>query len=332
MMKIFKRKEKFVFNTHTLTYERVVMSLKDRIFKLFSFFSASLVAAILLLTLVYRFFPSPREGQLLREIEQMQYKYSSLNGQMEDMSKVLQNVQDRDAGVHRMMFGMEPIDKAVWNGGVGGHNKYKDLFDFSNTGSVIAASLEKAEKLQRQLVLQSKSLDTIQMLAKEKENMFASIPSIKPIREDKLNRSMTLLSGFGMRLHPIHKVTKMHTGIDFSSPQGTAIQATGDGRVVKVEHAGNGYGNNVTISHGYGYETLYGHMARMDVQVGEKIKKGQKIGIVGSTGTSTAPHCHYEVRYKGVPVNPVHFCLDGLNPNEYQQMTNAANSVNQSFD
>ncbi len=332
MIKLIKRKEKFVFNTHTLTYEKVVLSLKERIVKLFSFFSASLVAGVVLLSLVYRFFPSPREGQLIREIEQMQYKYSALNSQMGDMSKVLQNVQDRDAGVHRMMFGMEPIDKAVWNGGTGGHDRFKNLFDFTNSGAIIASSLDKAEKLQRQLVLQSKSLDTIQMLAKEKENMLASIPSIKPIREDKLNRAITLLSGFGMRLHPIHKVTKMHTGMDFSAAQGTAIQATGDGRVVKVEHAGNGYGNNVTIMHGYGYETLYGHMARIDVQVGEKIKKGQKIGIVGSTGTSTAPHCHYEVRFKGTPVNPIHFCLDGLNPEEYQELANAAGTVNQSFD
>jgi biotin carboxyl carrier protein len=324
-------KERFIFNAHTLRYEKLVEPLKERLKRAFRFLSTALVTAVLMLVLLYKFFPSPREKQLLTEIDQMKYKYQTIGTKFDQMSKVLDNVQKRDAGVHREMFGMNPIDAAVWNGGTGGADEYSELGAFKNSEEVVRAALEKADRIQRQLALQSKSLDTIQELANSKENMFASLPSIKPVREDKLNRDIDLLSGFGWRLHPIHKIMKMHAGIDFSSPQGTQIQATGQGRVVKAEWGG-GYGNHVVIDHGYGFETLYGHMSKILVKEGDRVHKGQKIGLVGSTGASTAPHCHYEVHLKGVPVNPISYCMDGLNPAQYQKLSNAANSPNQSFD
>ena len=324
-------KVKFVFNPHTLSYETLVEPLKEKVVRVFRFLSTALVTAVLMLILLYKFFPSPREKQLLNEIDQLKGKYTALNGKMDQMSKVLGNVQNRDASVHRMMFGMDPIDQSIWNGGTGGSIPYSELTDFKNSAPLIRTSLERAERLERQLVIQSKSLDTIQHLAKNKENMLSSIPSVKPVREDKLNRSMFLMSGFGMRFHPIHKVNKMHAGLDFAAPQGTPIQATGDGRVVNAEN-GHGYGNHVVINHGYGYETVYGHMSKVDVRVGQVVKKGEVIGRVGSTGTSTAPHCHYEVHLKGRPVNPLQYCMDGLSPLEYQLMVKAAMTENQSFD
>jgi Peptidase family M23 len=325
------KREKFIFNTHTLTYDKVVEPIKERAIRLFKFLSTALVTAVIMLVLLYKFFPSPREKQLLNNITQMEYKYNALDGKMEQMSKVLGNLQDRDASVHRTMFGMEPLDKDVWNGGTGGSNRFSELNDLRFAGDVIKSSLVKAELLERQLVLQSKSLDTIQKLARDKEKMITSIPSIKPVREDKLNRSMFLMSGFGWRLHPVHKVRKFHAGLDFAAPYGTAIQATGNGRVSKIQSE-HGYGNHVEIDHGYGYVTLYGHMSRIDVHEGDYVKKGQVIGRVGSTGTSTAPHCHYEVHLKGNPINPLQYCMDGLTPGEYQLMVNSAKIANQSLD
>jgi murein DD-endopeptidase MepM/ murein hydrolase activator NlpD len=181
------------------------------------------------------------------------------------------------------------------------------------------------------LSIQSKSLDTIQQLANNQQQMLASIPSIKPVREDKLQKSMNVLSGFGYRIHPVYKVKKFHQGVDFPARIGTAIQSTGDGVVAEAGWH-SGYGNCVRINHGYGYETWYAHMSHMDVRVGEKVKKGQKIGQVGDTGLSTAPHLHYEVHYKGGPINPINFCMDKLTPLEYQALTNSANTANQSLD
>lgn len=325
------RKEKFVYNTHTLKYEKVIVSWRVKLTRVFGFVCAAVLTAFLFTMVSHRLFPSPKEKNLLREIEALRGNYTRVLGEVDQMSKVLNNIQERDAYAHRMIFGMDPIDKGVWEGGIGGHDKYEQYRQFGNSGDVMASLQQRLDLLKRQAVLQSKSLDSIMIMAKEKEKMLASIPSIKPVRSDKLNRSIQLLSGFGYRIHPIFKVPKMHPGIDFSSPQGTPIQATGAGRVVKAER-GSGYGMHVIIDHGYGYQSLYGHMSRIDVKVGQKVVRGQKIGLVGSTGTSTAPHCHYEVHFKGDKVNPIHYCMDGLSPKEYQELVKASETANQSWD
>ena len=324
-------KEKFIYNTNTLTYEKVIVPLKTRIWQAFGFFSVVLVTAGILLVLFYTIFPSPREQELIGEIEGMSKKYEQLNQQVSEMERVLANVQERDADVHRAVFGMNPIDENVWNAGVGGHDNHPELQGFKYGAATLKSSIEKIDLLARHLTVQSKSLDTLQQLAHNQQEMLACLPSIKPVREDKLKRSIHILSGFGWRIHPIFKVRKFHAGVDFPAREGTAIQATGDG---KVEFAGkkSGYGNCVIIDHGYGYKTLYGHMHRMDVKRGEKVKKGQKIGEVGDTGISTAPHLHYEVHHKGKEVNPINFCMDGLSTTEYQEMVDQANSASQSFD
>ena len=325
------RKEKFVYNIHTLTYEKVVIPIKTRIWQAFGFFSVVLVTSFALLAVLYTLFPSPREKELMREIEQMEYKYSQLDDQLDIMSKVLGNIQQRDANVHRAVFGMDPVDKDMWVAGTGGHEAHPELSAFKYGGKSVAQTLERVDMLSRQLTLQSKSLDTLQELANNQQQMLASLPSVKPVREDKLQKSIGTLSGFGYRVHPVYKIKKFHAGLDFPARVGTAIQASGDGVVVEAGWH-SGYGNCVKIRHGYGYETLYGHMNKLVVHSGERVKKGQKIGEVGDTGLSTAPHLHYEVHYKGNPINPINFCMDNLTPKEYQMMVNQANSANQSLD
>lgn len=268
----------------------------------------------------------------MKEIKVMNFEYDKLQSEFANLNKELEHLQDRDAYAYRTILGMDPIDGDVLEGGIGGHDEYAEYRQYEHAGDLIAQAKEKVRKLKHKMVLQSKSLDTIITQAQEKEKMLASIPSIKPVRSDKLKRSVRLLSGFGYRIHPIHKVRKLHTGIDLTAPQGTPIQATGDGKVVRVERRATGYGRNVIIDHGYGYETLYAHMARIDVKRGELVKRGQQIGVVGSTGTSTAPHCHYEVIHKGRKVNPIHYVMDGLSPEEYQELVKAAEAVNQSLD
>ena len=326
------RKEKFVYNTQTLRYEKVVEPLKTKVLRVLGFLSAVIVAAIIIISIAYSYFPSPKEKALLREIEQMEYKYIALNNQMDLLGKVLNNVQERDASVHRMLFGMDPLDQDVWEGGVGGSDKYSNLTKFKNTGELLIATQEKADKLGLQLTIQSKSLDTLTSLAKDKEKMLACMPAIKPVASDKLNRNIRALSGFGMRIHPIFKRRKMHTGIDFTSPSGTSIQATGDGRVESIKKNKSGYGHHIIIDHGYGYKTLYAHLSKIEVKRGQQVKRGQHIGAVGSTGTSTAPHLHYEVIYKGKKVNPIHYCMDGLTPQQYKELVDLASVSNQSFD
>ncbi|MCB0668418.1 MAG: M23 family metallopeptidase, partial [Saprospiraceae bacterium] len=301
------KKEKFVYNPKSLTFERYRAPISKRLFHGFGFLFAVVLTAAGLLYLFMKYSPSPREQALIREIDQMKIKYSSLNEQLDIMSAVLDNIQDRDANVHRMIFGMDPVNEDVWNAGVGGHNRYSELTNYENSGQLLHNTLDKADKIGRQLTIQSRSLDSLEYIASEKEKYLNSIPSIKPIREDFVKRKIKYLSGFGMRMHPIHKIPKMHTGLDFTANRGTLVRATGDGKVISIKKDRSGFGNHIMINHGYGYETLYGHLSTMEVKVGQSVKKGEVIGKVGSTGTSTAPHLHYEVHYKGRPINPIHY-------------------------
>ena len=324
-------KEKFVYNSQTLQYEKVKNSIGTKLLRIFGFICSAVFAAFILTLLLHRFFPSPREQALLREVEQLKVEYKKLEKELEILDKELVYLKERDAYAHRVIFEMDPIDEGIWEGGIGGHDKYKDYKQFKNSGDLMIRLKEKAEKLKRKMYIQSKSLDTIITMASEKEHMLASIPSMKPISSDKLKRHIKYLSGFGMRIHPVLKVPKMHYGIDFTAPRGTEIQATGNGTVVRANFSST-YGYVVEIDHGYGYKSLYAHMNKFFVKRGDKVVRGQKIGLVGSTGRSTAPHLHYEIRHKGRQINPISHCLDGLTTEEYDQLINAANTVNQSFD
>ena len=320
-------KEKFIYNTHTLRYEKVEQSTSQKISRILGFVCAAIFTAFIFTLLSHRWIPSPKEKILTKEINFMESQFAEVSVELEQLREVLAKIQERDAYAHRMVFGMDPIDEGVWEGGVGGHDQYASLRQHS-TSDLLIGVRQNLDKLKRQMDLQSRSLDTIVSLAEQKEDMLAAIPSIKPVNSDKLPRSVKLLSGFGMRIHPIYKVPKMHYGIDFTAPRGTPIQATGAGKVIQAGKA-SGYGNQVMIDHGFGYKTSYAHMKTITVKVGQEVKRGQQIGLVGSTGTSTAPHCHYEIIFKGNKVNPIHYCMDGLSSGEYKEMVRAAEMSNQ---
>lgn len=324
--------KKYVYNESTLSFEEYKTPWKERILALFGYLSAAVVTALLFFFLHNTYFPSQKELALKRELEQMKYLYANLNDQLDDMAADLQEIHERDAGIHRTMLEMDPIDDDVWQGGVGGSEKYANITRYPNSADVLVTTHEKVDRLMLQMKVQKNSLDEIYARATRRADYFASVPSIKPVNENLLERNLNAMSGFGIRLHPVHKIKKMHTGIDFTAPRGTPIQATGNGRVVKAEYDRFGYGNHVVIDHGFGYSSLYGHMESFTVRVGETVKKGQTIGKIGNTGTSTAPHLHYEVRRNGDPVDPIVYCMDDLSPMEYQQLVALAKLENQSFD
>lgn len=324
-------KEKFVFNIHTLSFEKVEINWMHRVARIFAFLCTAVVTAFLFATVLYRYLPSPKERALLQEIDLLKTEYAKMETELQTINEALTNLHERDAYAYRTIFGMDPMDDDVWEAGTGGRDAYAMYREWKHAGKLIPTAKEKIRKLKMQMVLQSKSLDTILSTAAEKEKMLMAIPSIKPVRSDKLSKNVGLLSGFGYRIHPIYKVPRMHYGIDFTAPKGTPIQATGDGVVVKAEY-NSGYGRCVVIDHGYGYQTLYAHMSQIDIRKGQRVKRGQRLGLVGSTGASTAPHCHYEVHLRGNQVNPIHYVMDGLSPKEYSSLVNAAQAANQSMD
>lgn len=323
---------KYVYNPKTLQYEKLSLTRKEIFVKTFGYGLTIIFTAGLIFGIAYYYFPTPKEKLLQREIDQMQYTYSLLSDEVRNLSTDLDGLHQKDQEVHRMIFGLPQIDSSVWLGGIGGTERHPFIASYDSSGDLLKSSLDEVDQLARKMNIQRASLEEIYALAVEREKKLASIPSIKPVQEGKLKRKIKHLSGFGYRIHPIHKVKKFHKGIDFTAPTGTAIQATGNGVIKRVEKKKRGYGVNVVIDHGFGYETLYAHMHEVFVKKGEKVTRGQKIGTIGNTGTSTAPHLHYEVRINGKAVNPIDYCMDGLSPSEYQELLKKSEVENQSFD
>ncbi|MEN8137578.1 MAG: M23 family metallopeptidase [Bacteroidota bacterium] len=320
-------KVKYYYDPHSLSYQKIKKSKWDQVINTGVFLLASLLFGGLSLLFIGQFIESPNEKYLKRELDNMQLNYDLLGRKIDQAESVLHGIQERDDKLYRVYFEADPIPKEQRVAGFGGINRYKRLEGYENSDLVIESS-KKLDILNKQLYIQSKSLDEIVDLAKEKEKMFVHIPAIQPVANKDLNR---MASGYGYRWHPILKYRKFHSGMDFSAKIGTPIYATGDG-VVKKAISGGGYGKYVVIDHGYGYETLYGHMNKYIVKRRQKVKRGEVIGYVGNTGLSSGPHLHYEVHKNGKKLNPVNFYHNDLTPEEYGRLLIMSQQENQSMD
>ncbi|MBS1647798.1 MAG: M23 family metallopeptidase [Bacteroidetes bacterium] len=321
-------KIKYKFNTKNLTYEKVHTTWKERGLKVLSYLATGTVFATITILLAYRFIDSPKEKQLNREIEKLQLQYDLLNQKMSMAQTVLGDLQDRDNNIYRVIFETDPIPNSIRKAGFGGSERYKSLEGFESS-DLMKETSKKLDVLLKQLYIQSKSFDDVLKLAKNKEQMLSSIPAIMPLNIKSIIHQP---GGFGWRTHPIYKTQELHPGMDFPAAEGTPIYATGDGVVTQADAALQGYGNHVVIDHSFGYQTLYGHMSKINVRAGQKIKRGELVGLVGSTGLSTAPHLHYEVIKNNQKINPINFYYNDLSPDQYQQMLQASQQSSQSFD
>jgi len=322
------KKIKYYYNTHSLSYERHEESVWVKVWRVIGFISAAVVFALVIVYLAYTYVDSPKEKQLKREIGQLKLQYNLLNRKLDDVDVVLDELENRDDKTYRVILEAEPIPSTVRQAGVGGSARFNELEGYSNSELMINTA-EKLDKLRRRMYIQSKSYDELARVVKSKAEMLASIPAIQPVSNKQLTR---IASGFGVRIDPVYKVPRMHTGLDFTAPIGTPIYATGSGTVTQVEYDDRGYGNFVVIRHGYGYETLYGHMSRVKAKRGQSVKRGDVIGYVGSTGKSTGPHCHYEVIRNGTKIDPVNFFFNDLSAEDYERMVKIAKQNGQSFD
>ena len=323
-------KVKYYYDSETLSYKKIERRKGRRLgIALLSILGAFLAGFILLI--IYLNIPqieTPKEKALKRELQNMKLQYGLLNKKMGQVQEVLANIEDRDNNIYRLYFEANPIPEEQRKAGFGGINRYKDLEGFDNSKLIIETT-KRMDILTKQIVVQSKSLDEVAELAKEKEKLLASIPAIQPVKNEDLRR---LASGYGWRTDPFTKVKKFHYGMDFSAPRGTPVYATGDGTVIRADNRSTGYGNHIRIDHGYGYTTLYGHLYKYNVKRGQKVHRGDVIGFVGSTGRSQGTHLHYEVFKDGEHINPINFYYGNLSPEEFDEILNKAQQENQSLD
>jgi murein DD-endopeptidase MepM/ murein hydrolase activator NlpD len=322
------KKIKYFYNTNSLRYEKLETPLRVKLLRIFGFLAAAIVTAAIISFFAFRFVGSPNEKLLNLENERLQDKYHQLNDQVKATQEQMSELVKRDNEVYRAIFEANPIPDSARARALAQEQEIARVENM-RSADLVNSIINSLNSLGHYITAQKKSYAEIDNLLKNKEQLLVSTPAIQPVSNKDLTR---VASGFGYRIDPIYKTVKLHAGLDFAAPQGTPIYATANGTVTVAGNTGNGYGNHVVINHGYGYETLYGHMVKVKARVGQQIKRGEVIGYVGSTGKSTGPHCHYEVHKNGQKIDPVYFFYNDLSPEQYDLLLKRAAAANQSFD
>jgi len=322
------KKVKYYYNTSSLRYEKLETPLRVKLLRIFGFIAAAIVTAVIIAFIAFRFIGSPKEKLLAQQNAALKDDLEDIEKDVQSLVNQMKELENRDNKVYRAIFEANPIPDSARAKEIETEKeiaKVEKIRDFQ-----LAAEIKKTLIiLKARIASQKKSYEAVEALVKNKEELLAHTPAIQPVSNKDLNR---IASGFGYRIDPVYKTTKFHAGLDFSAPQGTPIYATANGTITTAGNTGNGYGNHVLINHGYGYETLYGHMVRVKVRNGQQVKRGEVIGWVGSTGKSTGPHCHYEVHKYGEKIDPIYFFYNDLSPDQFDQILKKAAASNQSLD
>ena len=322
------KKIKYYYNTNTLRYEKLEVPLQVKLLRIFGFIAAALVTAALISYFAFQFVGSPNEKLLRLQNERLRDRYADLNQKAKSLDQQMAELEKRDNNVYRAIFEANPIPDSARAKEIENEKEIATVEGMANN-QLLSSIIQTLTTLSSRVKVQSKSYEQIDELIKNKEKLLSHTPAIQPLSNKDLNR---IASGFGYRIDPVYKTVKMHAGLDFAAPQGTPIYATANGTVTIAGNKGNGYGNHVIINHGYGYETLYGHMVKVKSNPGQKVTRGEVIGWVGSTGKSTGPHCHYEVHKNGNKIDPVYFFYNDLTPDQFDRLLKQAAASNQSFD
>jgi len=322
------KKIKYYYNANSLRYEKLVVPLRVKLLRILGFLATAIVTGLIIVAFAFRFLDSPKEKLLRMQYERSQQDFVSISGKVRDLEQRLKQLEKRDNDVYRTIFEASPVPDSARAKQLEKENEIRlvSAMDENELAYSVSSTLSN---ITNRISFQEKSYLEIEDMIKDKEKLLASTPAIQPVNNKDLNR---VASGFGYRIDPVYKTVKFHAGLDFSAPQGTPIYATADGRVTTAGNLSNGFGNHVIINHGFGYQTLYGHMVRVKVRNGQLVKRGEVIGWVGSTGKSTGPHLHYEVHKGGRTIDPIYFFYNDLTPEQYQQILKLAASGNQSFD
>jgi len=316
------KKIKYYYNTHTLRYEKLVTPLRVKLLRFFGFIATALVTAFIIVALAFRFIPSPQAKIAEMRYDQVKQNYDELVSQAAMLQQEMALLEKRDNQVYRSIFEANPLPDSARAKLTEKKNEFQKITAINDEqlGNELAKTLNN---ISARINYQFASYNEIENLIKNQGQKLACIPAIQPVSNRDLDR---IASGFGMRIDPVYGTVKMHKGLDFTAPQGTPIYATGNGTIEVAGQTGDGFGNHVVIDHGYGYETLYGHMYKVKVKIGEKVKRGEVIGWVGSSGKSTGPHCHYEVHINGQEVDPVYFFYNDLTPEQFDRILKIAST------
>lgn len=315
------------YNPASGHYDRVFPSKKERAWNIAQKSLLSVIGCCAVIWVIYLFVDTPREKRLQQENKELRTHLDLLNKRLDATLDVVNDISERDNNFYRVIMGAERVSASRRFAGLDNENRYNRLNSLTD-GTLIKNLTRKMDLLDRSLYNQILSFDELQKLARNNKDRLSHIPSIQPISRESMKQ---MASGYGYRRDPIYGSSRFHAGLDFAADRGTKVYATADG-VVKAAGWESGYGNCVDIDHGYGYLTRYAHLNAYHVKVGQEIKRGDFIAEVGSTGKSTGPHLHYEVRYNGEPQNPINYYFMDITPEEYDDLIRLAENAGHVMD
>ena len=269
-----------------------------------------------------RYFSTPKEIIYTRENLRLRTEYEELWENLFQVENQLAELKNRDDKLYRSILGLEAVPSSIREAGTGGSERYTQVRSISEPGVVLDV-LTKMDKVSTKVQIQSNSLEDLYVKAVENQQYLACKPSIQPISPAD---PFWLTSTFGYRSDPFTKRRTAHYGIDLAGPHGLNIYATGDGVVTISEYNRHGYGKEVLIDHGFGYTSRYAHLQELLVKPGDRVQRGQVIGKLGSTGRSTGPHLHYEIRHLNKAVNPMRYFYENLSAEEFTKLAFQANN------
>ena len=302
----------------------MVVTVRERLKKISFTVAFGLVLGVVFTLIGFQLIDSPKERMMKREISEYKREVKQMNAKMDRAEAVLKDLERRDDNIYRTIFEIDPIHTNIR--AEEGHSW--DSMRKASSKEQLAYTTERIANLNSRLYSQSLSYDKVYKMAKNQKERLLAMPAIMPIAKGQCE----LVSGFGTRYHPVLRYSRPHTGVDLAARTGTPIYATADGVVKEAGRNSQnrgGYGVVCVINHGYGYQTLYAHMCEVKVRVGQKVKRGELVGWVGSTGLSSGAHLHYEVLLNGKHVNPVYYFFNDLTPAEFEEILELASQENQ---
>lgn len=310
----------YYYDEETCTYKEEVITPKKITKKVFEYLGMGIVIGGVFFAASYSFLDDIKQKNLKEKNNQLVAQIEKVNAKLIHLEASVEDIHNRDNNFYRSILNTSPIDNGVWNGGTGG--AVTPILAMQPTALRDAEA--KLNNLTYKIELQNRSFEHLSKLLKENQEKLKRIPAVKPVPG-------VVISGFGVRVHPILHIRKEHMGLDFTAPIGTPVMATADGVIVTAT-AGNGYGNQIEIDHGYGFVTKFAHLSEFKVKVGDEVKRGDLIALTGNTGLSSGPHLHYEIIKNGEKIDPVDYFYQDLSPKEYEQFRKEAAAASQTMD
>ncbi len=312
------RSRKYVLDLSDLQYKQVRLPWKKKMFNFLLWFAGSLGVAFIYGMFISNVFGSPKEKMLNQQIEDLKLQYTLIGRDLDNSLESLNSLRLSDDKRYRPILHMENVAETYRKAGFGGVDRYRDLEGYQNSTMLIEFK-SKIDEIKSMATVQKESFKTISERSVEWRREIDHFPGISPV-----SVKFRLGDTFKWRtIHPILGTSRMHNGQDFEVPYGTDVFATGDGTIVESGWNSGGFGNCIVIDHGYGYQTVYGHLSVIKVSKGQNVKRGDRIGLSGSSGLSSGPHLHYQVEEFGKKENPVNFFNNDVSADEYNDMIQA---------